>query len=440
MSEEVNGSTILSAAPEGATGGEVISQSEWGAVRELHGRGMAKKAIARELGIDIKTVRKALSREWKPQRRVRKNKALLAGHEEFVAGRAPEVGFNGAVVLRELTARGYEGSYATLQRYLRPLREQWNGGIEPTVRFETAPGRQAQVDWGELRVWIAGALIKIAFFTMVLGFSRRIFARAYTDQTIGSLLDGHARAFEHFGGRPSTVLYDNPKTIVREKDESTGRIVWNPTFKDRLDFYGIETRLCRFYRAQTKGKVESGVKYVKRNALPGRQYGSLEQLNAWLLEWSTTIADERIHGTTHERPRERFEREERAALMPLDPRPRAMLERIEHRRVPRDAYVAVQTNRYPVPFEWVGREVTVRIHEATITLESPGLDPVSHARVEERHQVVRWAGDARVVPRREPPRAADGPPRLDPVYLGAIGQVDVRSLEQYEALIAEVGR
>jgi hypothetical protein len=91
-----------------------------------------------------------------------------------------------------------------------------------------------------------------------------------------------------------------------------------------MDFYGIEIRLCRFYRAQTKGKVESGVKYVKRNALVGRQFRDLEDLNAWLLSWAVRIADKRIHGTTHEQTAERFERAERGALMPVVARPPAM--------------------------------------------------------------------------------------------------------------------
>lgn len=86
-------------------------------------------------------------------------------------------------------------------------------------------------------------------------------------------------------------------------------MTWNATFKDRMDFYGVEVRLCRYYRAQTKGKVESGVKYVKRNALIGQSFASLSEVNEYLLKWCLEVADQRIHGTTHEKPAERFERE-----------------------------------------------------------------------------------------------------------------------------------
>ena len=175
-----------------------------------------------------------------------------------------------------------------------------------------------------------------------------------------SLLDGHSQAFEHFGGRTETILYDNPRTIVLAKDESSGWVKWNAKFKDRMDFYGVTLRLCRYYRAQTKGKVESGVKYVKRNALVGRRFGDLTELNAWLLQWSLEVADQRVHGTTHELPAQRFARAEAAALTAVDARPPAPQERIENRIVPRDGLVAVEANRYPVPLSWVGR--TVRVH------------------------------------------------------------------------------
>ena len=91
-------------------------------------------------------------------------------------------------------------------------------------------------------------------------------------------------------------------SIVLAKDESTGEVEWNRRFKDRMDFYGVEIKLCRYYRAQTKGKVESGVKYVKRNFGPGRVFADLEDFNAQLAAWQLEVADQRIHGTTHQRP------------------------------------------------------------------------------------------------------------------------------------------
>ena len=339
------------------------------------------------------------------------------------------MGFNAAVLHRELTAQGHKGSYPSLVRYLRPWRQEHWREETSTVRFETSPGEQAQVDWGSAWVWLGEQRVRVHVFTMVLGYSRRIFARGYREEGLASLLEGHAQAFEHFGGRTQTILYDNPRTIVLSKDESSGRVEWNAKFKDRMDFYGVEIRLCRYYRAQTKGKVESGVKYVKRNALPGRRFGDLEELNAWLLEWCLAVADQRVHGTTHELPAHRFARSEAAALSAVDARPPAPQERMESRIVPRDGLVSVEANRYPVPLSWAGHTVRVHLLAEEIVLGRDGEDLVRHSRLLGKHQVARWNGPPRSVPAAR--AAAEGPPRFDPTYLARAGDVAVRGLDQY---------
>ena len=385
----MGGAEILSAAPAGAAEGDLIDQNVWGAIRTLWEKGRNKKAIARELDLDIKTVRKWLRRNWDQQRRRRGRR--LDSFAEFLRGRAPEVGFNAVVLARELGGRGYAGSYSAVVKYVAPWRKEWRGEPEATVRFETGPGEQSQVDWGSTAVFLGEERVRIHIFTMVLGYSRRIFARAYRTEGMDALLDAHEKAFAHFGGRTETILYDNPRTIVTEKNEETGEVVWNRTFADRMDFYGVKVRLCRYYRAQTKGKVESGVKYVKSNALAGRRFRDLEEFNAYLLDWCVSVADQRVHGTTHERPAERFARGE--VLMPVDLRPAPPRERLETRIVPRDAYVAVDTNRYPVPFEWAGRQVSVQILAEEIVIRAEGRrgDPprstrgTSSGRAAQRH-------------------------------------------------------
>ena len=429
-----NGSEILASAPICAEEEKVVKEIEWGAIRTLYERGKSKKAIARELGLDIKTVRKWLKGFWKAQSR-RSRERKLDPWREFLEARAPEVGFNAVVLFRELESQGYEGSYPSLVKYIRPSREEWRHGVEPTVRFETSPGDQSQVDWGQTLVWVGEKRITVHLFTMVLGFSRRIFVKGYVSERMDSLLDGHASAFEHFGGRTRTILYDNPRTIVLEKDEASGRIKWNQRFKDRMDFYGVEIRLCRYYRAQTKGKVESGVKYVKRNALVGRRFTNLEELNRWLVEWCVTYADERIHGTTHERPSERFKRAEAATMIEISRNPMPQ-ERVESRIVGRDGNVLIDTNRYPVPLEWVNRRVDVRLVREEVIITIEGSKPLTYQLLEGRYQVARWQGETRSWQRSS--RVVIGPPRLDPVYRDVAGSVEVRGLEVYEAIAEEV--
>jgi transposase len=420
---------MLAVAPEGATEEPLIEESVWGAVRALRERGLSRKEIGRQLDLDIKTVRKWLRQKWEPQRRPGRGRALDRW-ESVLRARAPEVDFNASVLYRELKDQGYEGSYPSLVRYLRPWREEHWSAETSTVRFETSPGEQAQVDWGSAWVWLGEERVRVHVFTMVLGYSRRIFARGYREEGLGSLLDGHAQAFEHFGGRTQTILYDNPRTIVLAKDESSGHVEWNAKFKDRMDFYGVTIRLCRYYRAQTKGKVESGVKYVKRNALAGRRFAGLEELNAWLLQWCLEVADQRVHGTTHELPAQRFARSEAAALSRVDARAPAPQERMESRIVPRDGLVAVEANRYPVPLSWAGHKVQVHLLAEEIVLRRDGEETVRHSRLLGKHQVARWNGPPRSSPNAR--EAQTGPPRFDPTYLARAGEVETRPLDCYE--------
>jgi transposase len=425
---------IISSVPNGIEEETVVKENLWCRIRALFEQGLSKSAIARELEIDLKTVRKWLRQTWEPQKRERK--CALDAYESFLRARAPEVGYNAAVLYRELEPRGYKGSYTALVKYIRPWRVEAREQTA-TPRFETEPGRQAQVDWGSTKIWFETDRLTVHLFVMVLGYSRRIFVRGYLNERMSSLLEGHEAAFRHFGGRTETILYDNPRTIVAEKDEASGQVVWNRTFKDRMDFYGVEIKLCRYYRAQTKGKVESGVKYVKGNALTGRRFRDLDHLNEWLEEWCLTVADERVHGTTHERPSERFRRAEASALIPVDLRPVPERERLEHRIVPRDTYVVVETNRYPAPVEWVGQQVEVRLLADRVLITNGNGEPLSYPRLQGKFLTASWSRAPRSWPRQKAGFVV-GLPRLDPSYPLAVGEVELRPLAAYEALLEEV--
>ena len=389
-------------------------------------RGEGVKRIARELGVDRKTVRRWLRLgAWQP-RRPRPRRRPIDQFIEFIAQRGPEVGWNGVVLQRELTGLGFTGSYQQLQRYLKPYRAQRKWAELATVRFETGPGEQAQVDYGQLRIWIGEQLETVHLFVLTLGYSRRLFTHAYRNEKLATLLDGHERAFRHFGGVTLTCLYDNPRTLVLGRSEN--RVVWHALFEDFARYYSFTPHACQPYRARTKGKVESGVKYVKRNALAGRRFTSWEELNRWLERWSAEVADVRIHGTTHERPCDRFAREQ---LIPLGTRPPYRYERVRVRRVANDALVAVGAARYSVPAEYVGALISVQESAEHYEFFHEGKLVARHQKAV-RHSAMmepaHYAGLLRVNREAALPPA----PRFDPNF-SRLGEVMVRDLALYEA-------
>jgi transposase len=389
-------------------------------------RGEGVKTIARDLGVDRKTVKhwRRLGR-WQP-RRGRPRARGVDPHLERLAQRAPEVGWNAVVLHRELQGLGFRGSAQQVRRAIRPWRAEARWAAMATVRYETGPGEQAQIDFGQLHVWIGDQRERVHLFVMTLGYSRRLWVQAYAHERLSALLDGHERAFRHFGGVPLTCLYDNPRTLVLGRQERA--VHWHPVIEDFARYYGFTPRACQPYRARTKGKVESGVKYVKRNALAGRRFASWEALNAWLEEWAVTVADQRIHGTTHERPINRFVRE---TLTPLGARAPYRYERERIRRVPADALVAIGAARYSVPVQYVGTTVTVQETTTHYEIFEGAACIARHAKAP-RYAVVLDQTHYQGLFRPGASPLSAGPPQWDPAY-HPVGEVMVRDLAQYAA-------
>jgi transposase len=392
-------------------------------------RGEPLLAVARALDLDAKTVRAWRRRGGYRPRQPRVRISILAPYQAWLQARAPEVDFNAAVLYRELRAQGYAGSAVHVRRAVRPGRL---AAREPhaTMRFETPPGQQAQVDFGQRRVWIGDRYVPAHLFVCTLGYSRRLYPTAFPHERLDAVLQGHEQAFRHFGGVPAQIVVDNAKPTVLHHGRDA--VIWHPTYADFAAYYGFRPWAHWPYRPQTKGKVESGVKYVKRNALAGKRFGSWAQLNDWLLEWATTIADVRVHGTTHEIPLVRFAAEQ---LTPLGLRPPYCHERVRHRVVPADALVAIDGSRYSVPVRYVGATVVIRelasayeiLHQDTVIARHPRLG---------RHRVAmepaHYAGLLRPLGLAPPP----APPRWDPGYPPEAA-VEVRDLACYAALAGE---
>ena len=159
-----------------------------------------------------------------------------------------------------------------MQRALAPYRRELLAEARATVRFETAPGRQLQIDFGERLVEIGGRKVKVFLFVATLGYSRRVHVRAFRHERQESWFDGLESAFLAFGGVPEEVLFDNARALVADHDAETRTVVFNARLLAFARHWGFRPRACAPYRARTQGKTESGVGYVKRNAVAGRAF------------------------------------------------------------------------------------------------------------------------------------------------------------------------
>ena len=230
---------------------------------------------------------------------------------------------------------------------------------------------------------------KSALMTAVLGHSRRLYCRAFLAQRQDDWLEGLEGAFQHFGGLTEQVLCDNASPLVTSHDRQSGQVVWNPGFETFCRDRGLTAKACRPRRARTKGKIERGVGYVKHNALAGRSFAAFEVLQGHLAWWMVEVADERIHGTTKEKPSVRFERDERQTLRPLQARPLAVRTRRLTRRVSADCFVDIDTIRYSAPHWHVRETVEVVVQEKEVEIWLRGRCIAQHQRCFEPHTWVR---------------------------------------------------
>lgn len=361
----------------------MIKQELW---HEIHSRFKlkeSKKSIARTLGVSVQTVRKILNQsEPKPYRRKKQKVNILSPYYDYIHRRLPAVGYCARSIYEEIHQRGYNGSYDTVKIYVRPLRKQ--AATKATVRFETPAGKQGQVDWGQCWTLLAGKRMKIHIFVMTLSYSRRLYATATFDEKLPTFIKCHEKAFDHFGGLPHELIYDNTKTVVLSRDYTGRKIKWNATFWDFCTYYGFRAWPHRPYRAQTKGKVESGVKYVKR-FLRGKSFKSFVHLNQALVQWIAEVADQRIHGTTHRKPIELFKKE-KDLLICHSGKPPFTIQQRAIRHVARDCMVSFETNRYSVPVRFVGKQVEVQRTNGRVLVFHDDKLIVSHPCCEGKYQ------------------------------------------------------
>jgi len=292
-------------------------------IRVLARQGKAVREIARELGLSRNTVRKYLRSQAEDERvpRVRRQQKLDP-FKDYLRERvraAHPAWLPATALILELREMGYGGGITQLRIFLMSLRAV--AAPDPVVRFETEPGQQMQVDWIVFR----RGKMPLSAFVATLGYSRASYVEFVTDEKLPTLIACHERAFDFFGGVPREVLYDNVKTVVIGRDVyGPGLHRYQPAFLDFSGHYGFVPRLCKPYRAKTKGKVERFNGYLRRsfyNPLASRLSQDRLHLdaataNGEVMRWLRNIANVRIHGTTGQPPLTLLSREQ-AKLQPL---------------------------------------------------------------------------------------------------------------------------
>lgn len=380
----------------------------------------SKRRIAREMQLNWRTVKKyavwaeqehLLTGELPPldelqQRFVRafpetappSASSSVAAYREQVVQLRKE-GVEIAAIFQRLQERGYTGSYSSVYRFVRKL-EPLTPAV--TVRVECRPGAEAQVDFG-----YAGRLVDAATgqerkawaFVMTLSWSRHQYVTFVWDQKVETWLRCHRQAFTYFGGVPQRLVIDNLKAAITQACWDDPQV--QQAYRECAEHYGFLIAPCRPHTPQHKGKVESGVHYVKRNFLGGRHRTTLAQANRDVRVWCETTAGQRIHGTTKEQPLVRFQDVEQARLQPLPQTPYDLAV-WKVAKLQRDCHVTFDQAYYSAPFRLVGQALRIRGGSQTVTLYTTDYQLVA------THDRAQHPGQRQTHPAHLPPEKLPG--------------------------------
>lgn len=330
-------------------------------IRSLAKQGFSQRHIARLTGLNRKTVRKYLQEVALPVYKVVSRQSMLKPYRGLIEGWLSHQNYQASRIHELLQCQGFTGSYDIVQRYVKNIKEQRDRVAY--VRFETMPGQQAQVDFGDFQVtWNDGTTLTLYCFVMVLGYSRHMYIEFIDKCTMTKFLACHQHAFGFFGGIPAEILYDNMKNVVVKR--LVGSVQWNKTFESFCVHYGYKPLVTPPYSPWAKGKVERPMKYIRERFWNGYVYHDLVRTNSDVRQWISQVAGQRVHGTTQEQVCVRFERE-KPFLSDFPGQSYDISEKV-YRKVQKDCQIAFDGNRYVVPHETVGRNVLLKIRDGVL--------------------------------------------------------------------------
>lgn len=410
-----------------------IGREESMEIRDQYQHGISISALSRETGHDRKTIHDIVTAAAprmeggaprNPQLR------LLTPYAEYIRQRIHEGCWNSAVLLDELRAQGYRGGRTLVKDFLAPLRPAKT--VTPVMRYETPPGRQAQCDWAAFGETEApdGTVQKLWAFAYTLSYSRCLYVEFVRDTTQDTLLACLEQAFAYFGAVPEQILSDNMSPMVVRHPRG-GPVTWHPRFLDFARFHGFSPRAAEAYRAQTKGKIERPIRYVRGNFWPRlRTVEDLDDLNRQVRHWVATVADARVHQTTWCPPASR-RAEDVAAMTPWPADHLFAYGERRPRLVNQEGYVHWAGHAWRVPPAYVGQSVLVqRTREGGCVILVGDTVVARHGRPTDPHQVM--TGEIPAV--TGPPPPTSRPSRSGRLVLTG-PQVQRRSLAQYAAVV-----
>jgi transposase len=410
-------------------------------IRELSRKGVSISEIARRTGRDRKTIRQTVSApDLLPPKHPRQAKACkIDPYASYLEGRMAEGVLNARKLYGEILAQGYPGKESKVRECVHERRPD----KEPigSVRFETAPGEQGQVDWGYFGfITHHERTYRLYAFVMTLGWSRASYLHFTISADTTWFIRCHLHAFTYLGGVPRRLLYDNLKSVVRSRD-AEDVVHWNPRFLDEAFVAGFAPQACKPYRPQTKGKVENGVKYVRGNFWPGLHFRDLDDLKAQALTWLNTTANSRVHGTTGEVP---FTRLRSEGLQSADKALTYDTSVFTTRRSSKDCFISYSGNLYSVPAAYARKTLQIKITEAEelVICSEVGHELARHhvlpGRQERSVQADHYRGLGTAAPHIEQAAAVQEIRPADRTMFWDAPVVEVRPLPVYDRLMGEV--
>jgi len=333
---------------------------EWHTVKNMYNKGVPIKRIARELNMSKNTVKSLIKKEEEPKysRSISNTKVDEYKDKVRVWYLDKNYDFNGTRIYSELCKLGYEGTINPIYRYLRTLNEEKNAiSRKATERFETPPGDQAQFDWGEYQMIIAGKKVTIYCFTMILCYSRKKAAICSLSVNGTSIYEAIQDLFIELGGVTQELVIDNPKTLVISNKKGE-EVEFNESALKLFTYLGTEPNACHPYRPRTKGKIEKPNQYIEEQFIKGNSFRDMQEINTQIAQFIRRW-NNKIHGTTKKIPDEVYKEEEsflkkfyKKKLIDID---------LETRKVSLDSFVMVDTNRYSVPVKYADKKVKIRV-------------------------------------------------------------------------------